>query len=177
LPATSDLLALHLEGLNLISQHKFKAAEAVLLTLVSKSQRAFVPRFNLAIAQLNQAEKRIDRALKSLTIADKLKPDDPRVHYTRGIIHRFLGEEEAALRAFQNALTLAVRDADGHYQVAIGLIRTGKNMKFPQTPSFLLKALSLLMSPILTLTESGTRTLGNLLTGNLLSARAEIRFT
>ena len=127
LPTTSDLVALHLEGLNQLSQHKFEDAEAVLLTLVAESQRAFVPRFNLAIAQLNQAEKGIDRALKSLTIADKLNPDDPRVLYTLGIIHRFLGEEEAALAEFQNALTRAPRDADCHYQVAIGLIRTGKN--------------------------------------------------
>ncbi|HIB92256.1 TPA: hypothetical protein EYO57_34575, partial [Candidatus Poribacteria bacterium] len=63
LPPTSDLVALHLEGLNQLSQHKFEAAEAALLTLVSESHRAFVPRFNLAVAQLNQAEKGIDRAL------------------------------------------------------------------------------------------------------------------
>ena len=126
-PPTSDLLALHLEGLNLISQHKFEAAEAVLLPLVSASPRQFVPRFNLAVAQLNQAEKGIDRALKTLTVADGLMPDDPRVHYTLGIIHRFLGEEEAALAEFQKVLIHAPRDADGHYQVAIGLVRTGKN--------------------------------------------------
>ncbi|MEC9476988.1 MAG: ASPIC/UnbV domain-containing protein [Planctomycetota bacterium] len=107
--------------------------------LVEKSPSHFVPRFNLAVAQLNQAEKGVDRALQTLRVSRDLwnsaaiprshwrEPDESRVAYTLGIIHRFLGQESEALEEFRIALEKAPRDADCHYQVAIGLMRAGKN--------------------------------------------------
>ena len=126
-PPTAELLSLHLEGLTLLSQHRFEDAEKALLKLVEKAPSHFVPRFNLAIAQLNQAEKGADRALQTLSKARQLQPDDPRVAYSFGIIHRFLGAEEAALKEFEQALRHSPRDADCHYQVAIGLIHSGRS--------------------------------------------------
>ncbi len=124
---SKQMLDLHLLGLNFLSQHKFEDAEKTLQQLVNEAPSAFVPRFNLAIAQLNQAEKGVKNALLNLQAADRLKPDSARVHYCIGIIERFNGNEEAALSSFQRALHLAARDADCHYQVAIGLLRSGKN--------------------------------------------------
>ena len=135
-PPAPDLQSLHLQGLNLISQHRFEDAEKVLLALVEEAPEAFVPRFNLAIAQLNQAEKGVDRALVTLTTASTLnkasrwtsaKAGEAAVHYSLGIIHRFLGEEATALEEFRKALKQAPRDSDCHYQVAIGLMRSDKN--------------------------------------------------
>ncbi|MGE4632176.1 MAG: tetratricopeptide repeat protein, partial [Planctomycetota bacterium] len=126
-PPTPELLSLHLEGLTLLSQHRFEDAEKTLLKLVEKSPSHFVPRFNLAVAQLNQAEKGADRALQTLAKAHQLQPDDARVAYTLGIVHRFMGAEEVALGEFERALRHAPRDSDCHYQVAIGLIRTGRS--------------------------------------------------
>ncbi|MEE2890193.1 MAG: ASPIC/UnbV domain-containing protein [Planctomycetota bacterium] len=126
-PPAPELLSLHLEGLTLLSQHRFEDAEKTLLKLVEKSPSHFVPRFNLAVAQLNQAEKGADRALQTLEKARQLQPDDARVAYTLGIVHRFIGAEEVALGEFERALRHAPRDADCHYQVAIGLIRTGRS--------------------------------------------------
>ncbi|MDE0958533.1 MAG: ASPIC/UnbV domain-containing protein [Planctomycetota bacterium] len=123
-PPTSSLLKLHLDALNQISQHKFVEAEATLLKLVDFAPSAFVPRFNLAVSQLNQAEGGTDRALETLQVAADLKPDDPRVHYLVGVIQRFLGDETSALDEFHKALKLAPRDSDCHYQVAIGLVRS-----------------------------------------------------
>ena len=126
-PPTSSLLKLHLDALNQISQHKFVEAEAILLKLVDFAPSAFVPRFNLAVSQLNQAEEGTDRALATLLVAADLKPDDPRVHYLVGVIRRFLGDETSALDEFHKALKLAPRDSDCHYQVAIGLVRSGND--------------------------------------------------
>ncbi|MDE0960047.1 MAG: ASPIC/UnbV domain-containing protein [Planctomycetota bacterium] len=126
-PPKQQLLKLHLDALNLISQHKFGEAEKVLLKLVEFAPSAFVPRYNLAVSQLNQAEKGTDRALETLKTAAVLKPGEARVHYNLGIIRRFNGEEAIALHQFQQALKLAPRDADCHYQVAIGLVRAEKN--------------------------------------------------
>jgi tetratricopeptide (TPR) repeat protein len=126
-PPTHQLLKLHLDALNQISQHKFVEAETTLLKLVDFAPSAFVPRFNLAVSQLNQAEEGTERALETLEVAVDLKPDDPRVHYLVGIIRRFLGHETSALAEFQKALKLAPRDSDCHYQVAIGLVRSGND--------------------------------------------------
>ncbi|HIG06274.1 MAG TPA: hypothetical protein EYQ08_11200, partial [Planctomycetes bacterium] len=128
-PPTSSLLKLHLDALNQISQHKFVEAEATLLKLVDFAPSAFVPRFNLAVSQLNQAEKGTERALETLQVAADLKPDDPRVHYLVGVIQRFLGDETSALGEFHKALKLAPRDSDCHYQVAIGLVRSGNDVQ------------------------------------------------
>ena len=121
-----DLRALHLEGHALISQHRFTDAEKVLNSLVSKAPNSFVPLFNLGVCQLNQAEKGVDKAIVNFEKARKIQPSHPGVPYNLGIIHRFKGEEAAALAEFKTALELAPRDSDCHYQVAIGLLRTGQ---------------------------------------------------
>ncbi len=121
-----ELRALHLKGHALISQHRFEDAEKELTNLISQTPNSFVPLFNLGVAQLNQAEKGVDKAIVNFEKARSLRPDHPGVPYNLGIIRRFKGEEEAALVEFRKALELAPRDSDCHYQVAIGLLRTGQ---------------------------------------------------
>ena len=121
-----ELRALHLKGHALISQHRFEDAEKELTNLISQAPDSFVPLFNLGVAQLNQAEKGVDKAIVNFEKARSLRPDHPGVPYNLGIIRRFKGEEEAALVEFRKALELAPRDSDCHYQVAIGLLRTGQ---------------------------------------------------
>jgi tetratricopeptide (TPR) repeat protein len=120
-----SLLAEHHRGVALIEQHDFVAAEAVLLAVVERAPDAFVPRFNLAIAQLNQAELGISRALPTLGIARELDARSPRVPYCLGVIHRFLGDDATGLGEFRRAVELAPEDADANYQVAISLLHLG----------------------------------------------------
>lgn len=119
--ARLSLLERHHEGVALIERHEFTEAEAVLAPLVEEVPEEFVPRFNLGLAQLNQAEKGVDRAIVTLEIAREYGPYEPRVPYCIGIVHRFVGDEEAALAAFRRAVELAPDDPDANYQVAISL--------------------------------------------------------
>jgi len=124
--STEGQLDQHHRGVALIEQHRFIDAEAVLLALVEQSPEAFVPRFNLAVAQLNQAEEGVARALVTLGEARRLDPTDPRVPYALGVIHRFQGNEDLALAEFRRAVELAPRDADANYQVGISLTHLGE---------------------------------------------------
>lgn len=122
-PPSDELISQHLEGLALLSQHRFKDAEKVLSELVQKSPGSFVPLFNLGVSQLNQAEQGVDNAVLNFEKARRIRPSDPGVPYNLGIIYRFKGDEESALKEFKDALKYAPRDPDCHYQVAIGYLR------------------------------------------------------
>ena len=126
-PSTPEgFLDLHQQGLTLISRRQFEDAEKVLTGLVARVPDQFVPRFNLGIAQLNQAEAGIARATESLVIARTIRPEDPRVAYCLGIIHRFTGSEEKALEEFQWAADRLPKSADAQYQLAISLLHLGR---------------------------------------------------
>ena len=125
-PATAATLrSLHHDGVALIERHDFVAAEEVLLQLVERIPDSFVPRFNLAVAQLNQAEKGVGRALETLVIADALSPDHPKVQYARGVIHEYIGNTAEALASFERAVELAPADADVNYKYAIAIYNSG----------------------------------------------------
>ncbi len=111
----------HHQGVSLIERHQFAKAEEVLLPIVDAVPDAFVPLFNLAIAQLNQAEAGVDRAIQSLLRARELDARDPRVPYALGLIHRFKGDEEPALEEFRRAVELAPGDPEANYNVAVSL--------------------------------------------------------
>jgi len=125
-PSSGDILVEHHRGVALIEQHKFVEAEEVLRALVERVPDEFVPRFNLAVAQLNQAEDGVARALVTLGEARRIDAADPRVPYALGVIHRFQGNENAALEEFRRAVELAPRDADANYQVGISLTHLGE---------------------------------------------------
>ena len=122
--APARLVERHHLGVSLIEQHRFADAEKVLRDVVQNVPREFVPRFNLGVAQLNQAEAGVDRAIVSFEEARTLSPYDPHVAYYLGIAHRFVGNEEAALREFQKAVELAPNDADANYNVGISLLQS-----------------------------------------------------
>ena len=77
-----SLLTLHHRGVALIFQHKFPAAERVFERLVSLCPEDSIPWFNLGVAQLNQADQGVDRAMVSLERAAELDPDNPRIPYS-----------------------------------------------------------------------------------------------
>jgi len=116
-----DLQKAHHQGVSLIERHQFAKAEEALLPVVEAVPDGFVPLFNLAIAQLNQAEAGVDRAIQSLLRARELDATDPRVPYALGLIHRFKGDEEPALEEFRRAVELAPGDPEANYNVAVSL--------------------------------------------------------
>ena len=90
-PGPAKLVELHHRGVSLIEQHRFTEAEKVLARVVLYAPEEFVPRFNLAVDQLNQAESGVDRAIVTFEEARTLSPYDSHVAYYLGIAHRFLG--------------------------------------------------------------------------------------
>ncbi len=120
-PSRESLVEQHHRGVALIEQHKFTDAEVVLQAVVDAMPEEFVPRFNLGVAQLNQAETGVGRALDTLLAARELGGDAARIAYCLGVIHRFVGDEEKALAEFRRAAELAPGSADANYQVAISL--------------------------------------------------------
>lgn len=116
----------HHRAVALIEQHQFVEAEPLLLAIVAAAPDEFVPRFNLAVAQLNQAEEGVERALATLLEARRIDATDPRVPYSLGVIHRFQGDETTALAEFRLAAELAPRDADANYQVGISFVHLGE---------------------------------------------------
>ena len=122
-------LELHHRGIALLYQREFAAAERVFARLVKRVPDDPVPWINLGIAQLNQAEQGVDRALVSLERARRLDPDEPRVPYCRALILRFIGETDAALMELDRALVLAPSDPDVHYQYALILIKRDQEQR------------------------------------------------
>ncbi|MFQ5653655.1 MAG: FG-GAP-like repeat-containing protein [Planctomycetota bacterium] len=121
-----EALRLHHQGVALIDQHDFVAAEKVLARLTRLAPDDPVPWINLAISQLNQAEKGTERALASLERARGLDPENPAVPFLMAQLHRFSGDEGVALGELRRAMELAPGDADIHYQLGISLLRTGR---------------------------------------------------
>ncbi|MFN0060451.1 MAG: FG-GAP-like repeat-containing protein [Planctomycetota bacterium] len=116
-----QLVALHARGIALTYQHDFAAAEDCFLELTREAPGDAQLWVSLGIAQLNQAEAGVSRALVSLERAKQLAPADARAAFCLGIIHSYLSNLDASLVEFERALKLAPTDPDAHYQYAKAL--------------------------------------------------------
>ncbi|MCA8959609.1 MAG: VCBS repeat-containing protein [Planctomycetes bacterium] len=119
-------LFLYRKGVRILYQHRFEDAERTFELLVKKCPDESEAWLALAMAQLNQAEKGVDRAALSLDRAQALRDDDPRIYFCRGLILQYLDDLDGSAMAFRRALELAPDVPDAHYQVAKCLVRERK---------------------------------------------------
>ncbi len=114
-------LRLYRQGVRILFQHQFVEAERLFQKLVDIAPDEAEAWLCLAMAQLNQAEKGVDRAVVSLDRAQALRTGDARIHFCRGIILLFLDRLQDSFTEFERALQLAPNSPDAHYQYAKAL--------------------------------------------------------